>query len=105
MIFEFQYKIPNFIFEMNQIICEIATGARPSAWKRNLKVDNVRDFLKENATVKELSRYDDINKMVAVLTGNKDVNKKALINLLQGSFGESEIYMKYLTANGWTKFE
>lgn len=97
--------LTRLIIELNGVICEIATGARPNAWRRNLKVDNVRDFLKENATVKELGRYDDVNKMAAVLTGNKDLNKKSIVDLIKGSFGESDIYMKYLTSSGWSKFE
>jgi len=98
-------KMPKIIAEMNAVICTVATGQRPSVWKKMLGVNNVRDFLKENATKHELTRYDDVNKMAANLCANKDMTKKSIRLMLEGCFGESDIYIKYLNKSGAVDFD
>ncbi len=98
-------KMPKIIAEMNAIICTVATGNRPSAWRKMLGVQNVRDFLKENATKHELRRYDDVNQMAAMLSGNQEMTKGKIKKMLEGCFGPSEIYVKYLNKSGFASFD
>lgn len=90
--------------EMHAIICTIATGARPSIWKKNIGADNVRDFLKENAKVHELKRYDEVAQMAEMLSRDISQTKKSIKAQLEKSFGESEIYFSYLYASGVKEF-
>ncbi|AUR81789.1 AntA/AntB antirepressor [Vibrio phage 1.214.O._10N.222.54.F11] len=90
--------------EMHAIICTVATGARPSLWKKNIGADNVRDFLKENAKVHELKRYDEAAQMAEMLSRDINQTKKSIRLQLESSFGESEIYYSYLYASGVKEF-
>lgn len=90
--------------EMHAIICNVATGARPSIWKKNIGADNVRDFLKENAKVHELKRYDEVAQMAEMLSRDNSHTKKSIRLQLEKSFGESEIYFSYLYASGVKEF-
>ncbi len=90
--------------EMHAIICTVATGARPSLWKKNIGADNVRDFLKENAKVHELKRYDEAAQMAEMLSRDINQTKNSIRLQLEGSFGESEIYYSYLYASGVKEF-
>lgn len=88
------------IAEMHAMICTVATGARPSAWKKIIGVENVRDFLKENAKVSELKRYDEVAQMAEMLSRDVMQTKKSIRIQLENSFGESGIYEKYLNMSG-----
>lgn len=90
--------------EMHAIICTIATGARPSVWKKNIGAENVRDYLKENAKVHELKRYDEVAQMAEMLSRDISQTKKSIKAQLEKSFGESEIYFSYLYASGVKEF-
>lgn len=90
--------------EMHAIICTVATGARPSAWKKMIGVSNVRDFLKENARVHELKRYDEVAQMAEMLSRDINQTKKSIKQQLENSFGDSEIYFGYLYKNGVKEF-
>ncbi|AUR83868.1 AntA/AntB antirepressor [Vibrio phage 1.042.O._10N.286.45.B8] len=90
--------------EMHAIICTTATGARPSVWKKNIGADNVRDFLKENAKVHELKRYDEVAQMAEMLSRDISQTKKSIKAQLEKSFGDSEIYFSYLYESGVKEF-
>lgn len=90
--------------EMHAIICTTATGARPSVWKKNIGADNVRDFLKENAKVHELKRYDEVAQMAEMLSRDISQTKKSIKAQLEKSFGDSEIYFSYLYKSGVKEF-
>lgn len=90
--------------EMHAIICTIATGARPSVWKKNIGAENVRDYLKENAKVHELKRYDEVAQMSEMLSRDITQTKKSIKEQLEKSFGESEIYFSYLYKSGVKEF-
>lgn len=90
--------------EMHAIICTVATGARPSLWKKNIGAENVRDYLKENAKVHELKRYDEVAQMTEMLSRDINQTKKSIRLQLESSFGESEIYFSYLYASGVKEF-
>ena len=98
-------KIGKVMAEMNAIVCTVATGHRPSVWKKMVGVENVRDFLEENASVHELARYDDVNKMAATLSCNNQMTKSSIKQMLEGCFGESEIYIKYLNTTNNANFD
>ena len=93
------------IAEMHAIICTVATGARPSAWRKNIGIDNVRDFLKENAKVHELKRYDEVAQLAEMLSRDIRQTKSSIRNQLESSFGESEIYFLYLNRSGVKPFD
>lgn len=97
-------KQAKVIAETHAIICTVATGARPSMWKKMLGVDNVRDFLKENAKVHELKRYDEVAQMAEMLSRDITQTKKSIKSQLEKSFGESEIYFSYLYKSGVEEF-
>lgn len=97
-------KQAKVIAEMHAIICTVATGARPSAWKKMIGVNNVRDFLKENAKVHELKRYDEVAQMAEMLSRDINQTKKSIKLQLENSFGESEIYFQYLFQAGVKEF-
>lgn len=90
--------------ELHAIICTVATGARPSIWKKNLGVSNVRDYLKENATQHELARYDNVAQMASFLTNDINQTKKTVRLQLEASFKDSEIYFNHLTKSGVKEF-
>ena len=90
--------------EMHAIICTVATGARPSAWKKMIGVENVRDHLKENAKIQELKRYDEVAQMAEMLSRDVTQTKKSIKLQLEKSFGDSEIYFKYLYQLGVKEF-
>ncbi|QZI91693.1 putative AntA domain-containing protein [Vibrio phage 431E48.2] len=92
------------IAEMHAIICNVATGARPSLWKSNIGVENVRDFLKENAKIHELKRYDEVAQMAEMLSRDINQTKKSIRLQLENSFGDSEIYFSYLSRSGVQEF-
>lgn len=98
-------KQPKIMAEMHAIVCTVATGARPSAWKKMIGVENVRDFLKENATVSELTRYDQVAMMAAMLTNDIQQTKKSVREQLERSFCESDIYLTYLHKSGVSDFD
>lgn len=97
-------KHAKVIAEMHAIICTVATGARPSAWKKMIGVANVRDYLKENAKVHELKRYDEVAQMAEMLSRDVTQTKKSIKLQLEKSFGESEIYFSYLYQSGVKEF-
>ncbi|AHJ87870.1 anti-repressor Ant [Vibrio phage PVA1] len=97
-------KQAKVIAEMHAIICTVATGARPSAWKKMVGVSNVRDYLKENAKVHELKRYDEVAQMAEMLSRDVTQTKKSIKMQLEKSFGESEIYFNYLYKSGVKEF-
>lgn len=90
--------------EMHAIICTVATGARPSMWKKNIGAENVRDFLKENAKVRELKRYDEVAQMAEMLSRDITQTKKSIKAQLEKSFGDSEVYFSYLYQSGVQEF-
>lgn len=92
------------IAEMHAIICDIATGARPSAWKKVLGVNNVRDFLKENSKVSELKRYDEVAQMAEMLSRDTSQDRYSVRMQLERTFGESQIYFYYLNQIGVRSF-
>lgn len=91
--------------EMHAMICTVATGQRPSVWKKMIGVDNVRDFLKLNATSKELKRYDEVLSMAEMLSRDVMHTKNSIRKQLEQSFGESDIYCKYLVKSGVKDFD
>lgn len=97
-------KQAKVIAEMHAMICTVATGARPSAWKKMIGVSNVRDYLKENAKVHELKRYDEVAQMAEMLSRDITQTKKSIKMQLEKSFGESEIYFNYLYKSGVKEF-
>lgn len=98
-------KQPKIMAEMHAIVCNVATGARPSVWKKMIGVENVRDFLKENASTSELTRYDQVAMMAAMLTNDIQQTKKSVREQLERSFGESDIYLTYLHKSGVSDFD
>lgn len=90
--------------EMHAMICTVATGQRPSVWKKMLNVENVRDYLKENAKVHELKRYDEVAQMAEMLSRDVMQTKKTITKQLESSFGESEIYYNHLHQSGVKEF-
>ncbi len=90
--------------EMHAMICTVATGQRPSVWKKMLSVENVRDYLKENAKVHELKRYDEVAQMAEMLSRDVMQTKKTITKQLESSFGESEIYYNHLHQSGVKEF-
>lgn len=97
-------KIPTMMQDMNSFICTVATGARPSAWKKNIGVNNVRDFLKENSKVSELRRYDEVVTMAEMLSRDFTQTRETIKDQLKRVFGDSEIYFKYLHNTGVKPF-
>ena len=97
-------KLPTMMQDMNAFICTVATGARPSAWKQNIGVNNVRDFLKENSKVSELRRYDEVVTMAEMLSRDFTQTRETIKDQLKRVFGESEIYFKYLHNTGVKPF-
>lgn len=97
-------KLPTMMQDMNAFICTVATGARPSAWKQNIGVNNVRDFLKENSKVSELRRYDEVVTMAEMLSRDFTQTRETIKEQLKRVFGESEIYFKYLHGAGVKPF-
>lgn len=97
-------KLPTMMQDMNAFICTVATGARPSAWKQNIGVNNVRDFLKENSKVSELRRYDELVTMAEMLSRDFTQTRETIKEQLKRVFGESEIYFKYLHGAGVKPF-
>ncbi len=93
------------ISDMHAMICAIATGARPSSWRKLVGVENVRDFLKENAKVHELKRYDEVAQMAEMLSRDINQTKSSIRTQLENSFGESGIYFEYLSKSGVKDFE
>lgn len=97
-------KLPTMMQDMNAFICTVATGARPSVWKQNIGVNNVRDFLKENSKVRELRRYDEVATMAELLSRDVMQTRETIKEQLKRVFGESEIYFKYLHGTGVKPF-
>ena len=97
-------KRAKVIAEMHAIISNVATGARPSLWKSNIGVENVRDFLKENAKIHELKRYDEVAQMAEMLSRDINQTKKSIRLQLENSFGDSEIYFSHLSRSGVQEF-
>lgn len=97
-------KLPFVMQDMNAFICTVATGARPSAWRKMIGVDNVRDFLKENAKVSELKRYDEVAQMAEFLSRDGMEDRHTIKERLKRVFGESEIYYSYLYNSGVKEF-
>lgn len=97
-------KVPAVMRDINAYICTIATGARPSSWKKMLKVNNVRDFLKENAKVHDLKRYDEVSQMAEMLSRDVMQTRNTIESQLKRTFGESDIYFKYLHNSGVKDF-
>lgn len=91
--------------EMHAIVCTVATGQRPSLWKKMIGVNNVRDFLKLNATNQELKRYDEVLSMTEMLSRDAMHTKSSIRKQLEQSFGESDIYCKYLAQSGVKDFD
>ncbi len=98
-------KLPAMMMDMNAFICVVATGARPSAWKKNIGVSNVRDFLKENSSSSELRRYDEVAHMAEMLSRSNQQTQKSIKEHLKQSFGESEIYFTYLMNCGVVQYD
>lgn len=90
--------------EMHAIICTVATGARPKLWETNIGCKNVRDYLKENAKVSELKRYDEVAQMAEMLSRDINQTKKSIRVQLERSFGESDVYFSYLYKSGVKEF-
>ena len=91
--------------EVHAMICTVATGQRPSVWKKMIGVDNVRDFLKLNASSKELKRYDEVASMAEMLSRDVTQTKSTIHKQLKQSFGESDIYCNYLAKIGVSDFD
>ncbi len=97
-------KLPSMMQDMNAFICTVATGARPATWRKMIGVDNVRDFLKENAKVSELKRYDEVAQMAEFLSRDGMQTRETIKEQLKRVFGESEIYYSYLYNSGVKEF-
>lgn len=100
-----QGKRAKVMAEIHAMICTIATGQRPSVWKKMIGVDNVRDFLKMNASNKELKRYDEVASMTEMLSRDVTQTKSTIHKQLKQSFGESDIYCNYLAKIGVSDFD
>lgn len=97
-------KVIKVTQEMHAMICQVATGGRPSMWRRFVGVDNVRDYLQENAKSKDLTRYDAIASMASNLCAGREMTKSRIDEILKDCFGESKIYQNALTKNNYADF-
>lgn len=100
-----QGKRAKVMAEVHAMICTVATGQRPSVWKKMIGVDNVRDFLKLNASNKELKRYDEVASMAEMLSRDVTQTKSTIHKQLKQSFGEPDIYCNYLSKIGVSDFD